>query len=293
MAAFEAFGDDVSVSTVESGPVRTRVAQIGHGPDIVWVPGGDSPAEAWVHQMHHFAGLGYRCTSYDPRGVGDAVSPPAPWTIADFAADLAGIIERVCAPPAAVAGLSMGALITQQIAIDRPDCVALGIPMGTAAYIDGFTRDWMQAEIDLRKDGVALPDYFLAPHYAAYALPARALGDAGTWAAIKDAYTARFADRKPQDLIDQWEACLAFDCRAGLAACPVPIHAIAFSEDVQTPPQMVKAVADLARHGHYHEIEGLGHVSVARGEQDVVNALIERILAAEGYGDAAGRSIQV
>ncbi len=74
-------------------------------------------------------------------------------------------------------GLSLGGLVTQQVAIDFPDKVSLAIPMGTSAYIDGFTRDWMQAEIDIRKAGIELPDYFLAPHYAPYAFPAKALHD--------------------------------------------------------------------------------------------------------------------
>ncbi len=181
-----------------------------------------------------------------------------------------------------LAGLSMGALITQQVAIDHPHLVRLAIPMGTAAHIDGFTRDWMQAEIDLRKDGAVLPDYFLAPHYAAFAVPAKALGDPAVWEPIKAAYTERFANRAPQDLIDQWEACLNFDCREGLKTCPVPIHAVAFSEDVQTPPAMVKAVSDLAPNGHFHEIPALGHVSVARHRPEVVNALIEEIIEEAG-----------
>jgi pimeloyl-ACP methyl ester carboxylesterase len=176
----------------------------------------------------------------------------------------------------------MGALITQQVAIDYPELVRLAIPMGTAAYIDGFTRDWMQAEIDLRRDGIELPDYFLATHYAAYALPAQALGDPQIWEPVKQAYTERFARREPQDLIDQWQACLDFDCRAGLKSCPVPIHAIAFSEDVQTPPQMVSVVAECALHGHYHELPGLGHVSVTRHRADLVNAKITEIIDASG-----------
>ena len=69
-----------------------RVAQHGEGPDIVWVPGGDSPAEAWHLQMDHFAGR-YRSTSYDPRGVGETTSDPAPWSIDDFARDCAEMIE--------------------------------------------------------------------------------------------------------------------------------------------------------------------------------------------------------
>lgn len=280
MSAFGQFDASVQISALKASGARMRVAQIGNGPDIVWVPGGDSPAEAWRHQMMHFSDR-FRCTSYDPRGVGETTSDPAPWSIADFARDCAELIEALCEPPVILTGLSMGALITQQVAIDYPNLVRLAMPMGTAACIDGFTRDWMQAEIDLRKDGIDLPPYFLAPHYAAYALPAKALGNPKIWESIKAAYTVRFAERNPQDLIDQWEACLTFDCREGLKSCPVPIHAIAFSEDLQTPPSMVKVVADLAMNGHFHELPGLGHVSVARHAQDAVNALLEEIIAAE------------
>lgn len=279
MSAFGSFDRSFAISTVQGSGARMRVVQKGSGPDIVWIPGGDSPAEAWLAQMNYFADQ-YRSIAYDPRGAGETTSDPAPWTIADFARDCADVIEQVCDGPVVVAGLSMGALITQQVAIDYPHLVRLAIPMGTAAYIDGYTRDWMQAEIDLRKDGVTLPEYFLAPHYAAYALPAKALGDKDIWARVKEAYTVRFAEREPQDLIDQWEMCLNMDCREGLKSCPVPIHAIAFSEDVQTPPSMVKVVADCAKDGHFHEIAGLGHVSLARHQPDVVNAKLAEIIAA-------------
>lgn len=281
MSAFGEFDPSVEISAVQSEDVRMRVAQVGSGPDIVWVPGGDAPAEAWRGQMMHFSGR-FRCTSYDPRGAGDTVAGPGPWRIADFARDCAAVIEQKCAAPVILTGLSMGALITQQVAIDFPQLVRLAIPMGTAAYIDGFTRDWMQAEIDLRRDGIVLPDYFLAPHYAAYALPTKSLGDPKVWGELKQAYTERFSNREPQDLIDQWQACLDSDCREGLRNCPVPIHVIAFSEDVQTPPAMGRVVADCARHGHFHEIAGLGHVSVVRDGQDIVNRKLAEIIAQVG-----------
>ena len=281
MAAFGTFADGTHIFSVKTSGANMRVAQQGEGPDIVWVPGGDSPAEAWHLQMNHFAG-GYRSTSYDPRGVGETTSDPAPWSIDDFARDCAEMIEAVCEPPVILTGLSMGGLITQAVAIAYPHLVRLAIPMGTAAYIDGFTRDWMQAEIDLRRDGITLPEYFLAPHYAVYALPAKALGDPEIWQTVKEAYTERFAGRDPQDLIDQWQACLDFDCRDGLKTCPVPIHAIAFSEDVQTPPAMVRKVADLAQNGSFHEIPELGHVSVARHRSDIVNAAVARIIQDAG-----------
>jgi 3-oxoadipate enol-lactonase len=191
------------------------------------------------------------------------------------------VIDAFAGGSATVCGLSLGGLVTQAIAIAFPDKVRLAIPMGTAAYIDGFTRDWMQAEIDIRKAGIRLPDYFLAPHYAVYAFPAKALHDPDLWAQVKDSYTERFRDRDPQDTIDQWQACLDFDCREALKTCPVPFHVISFSEDVQTAPSMCKLVSDLAPNGTFHEIAGLGHVSMVRHRPDEVAARLRDILDAE------------
>ncbi len=278
MGAFPSFGTDVETHSLTANGVTMRVVIEGSGPDLIFIPGGDTTAEGYSQQFSLLRDS-YRCISYDPRGAGATVAPPAPWTMADYARDCAAVIDAFCDAPAIVCGLSLGGLVTQQTAIDFPEKVRLAIPMGTSAYIDGFTRDWMQAEIDLRKDGVVLPDYFLAPHYAVYAFPAKALGDPNLWAEIKAAYTERFRDRNPQDLIDQWEACLEFDCREGLKTCPVPVHVIAFSEDVQTPPAMCKLVSDLAPRGVLHEIPGLGHVSVARHRPEVIADKLREVIS--------------
>lgn len=277
MAAYPSFGPKARTRQITAGDVSMRVVDEGTGHDIVFVPGGDSPAESNVHIINELSGS-YHCWSYDPRGIPGTQSPPGPWTMADFAADCAALIDQCCDGPVVVCGLSMGGLITQQVAIDFPDKVRLAIPMGTAAYIDGFTRDWMEAEIRLRREGVDLPDYFLAVHYAVYAYPAKALHDPALWPQIKEAYTARFGGRAPEDTIDQWQACLDFDCRDALPDCPVPFHVVSFSEDVQTAPSMCKVVADLAKDGHFYEIPGLGHVSKMRHRPDLVAAQIREIV---------------
>ena len=281
MAVFPGFGPNAEFHqlTTDDG-VTMRVVAEGSGPAVVFIPGGDATADAYSQQFARLADR-FRCISYDPRGAGDTTAPPPPWSMEDMARDCAAVIDAFCGGRAAVSGLSMGGLITQATAIAFPDKVRVAIPMGTAAHIDGFTRDWMQAEIDLRRDGIRLPDYFLAPHYAAYAFPAKALCDPELWAQVKTAYTERFRDRDPKDTIDQWQACLDFDCRQALQTCPVPFHVISFSEDVQTPPAMCKVVSDLAPNGTFHEIAELGHVSLVRHRPEVVAAKLREILDSE------------
>ncbi|MEM6577588.1 MAG: alpha/beta hydrolase [Pseudomonadota bacterium] len=282
MTAFPQFDPQALTEELITGDgVNMRVVIDGSGPDIVFIPGGDTPAEGYA-QLFQRLRHKFRCIAYDPRGAGETTSPPPPWSMADYARDCAAVIDTFCGGRAIVCGLSLGGLVTQATAIDFPDKVRMAIPMGTAAYIDGFTRDWMQAEIDIRKAGVTLPDYFLAPHYAVYAFPAAALGDKELWEEIKTAYTARFAGRDPQDTIDQWQACLDFDCRDALRTCPVPFRVIAFSQDIQTPPAMCRVVSDLAMDGQFHEIEGLGHVSMSRHRPDLVADRLLQILENEG-----------
>lgn len=278
MAAFPGFGPDAETHslTTDEG-VTMRVVVEGSGPDLVFIPGGDQTAEAYSQQFARLTDS-YRCISYDPRGAGDTSAPPPPWSMEDYARDCAAVIDAFCGGSAIVLGLSLGGLVTQATAIAFPDKVRAAIPMGTAAYIDGFTRDWMQAEIAIRRAGITLPDYFLAPHYAAYAFPAKALHDPALWEQVKESYTVRFRDRDPQDTIDQWQACLDFDCRDALRSCPVPFHVISFSEDVQTAPSMCKVVSDLAPNGHFYEIPGLGHVSMVRHKPDVVAQKLKEIL---------------
>ena len=159
--------------------------QEGRGPDIVWIPGGDNVAEDWDHQVRSFAGQ-FRNTAFDPRGAGRTESRrPPPWSIADMAADCAGLIRTVCQPPVTVVGLSMGSLVTLQLALDFPELVRCAIPMGTEAKPTGFARDWMIAEVEFRRSGGRLSPDFAVHHYGAFMYPSEVLGDEELWYALR------------------------------------------------------------------------------------------------------------
>jgi pimeloyl-ACP methyl ester carboxylesterase len=71
---------------------------------------------------------------------------------------------------------------------------------------------------------------------------------------------------------------LEYDSTELLPKIDVPIHAVAFSEDVQTPPQRVRQVSDLAANGHFHLLQGLGHGSAFGHRPDEVNACLREII---------------
>jgi pimeloyl-ACP methyl ester carboxylesterase len=266
-------------ATLELATATLAYETSGSGPDIVWLAAGDNPGANWRRFQTPAFDDAYRSTTYDARGVGETRSAlPPPWPISQHADDLAELITAVCAPPVVLVGLSMGSLIAVQLAHDRPDLVRSAIVMGTCVRKTGFIREWEEAEIEFRRAGGSLPAAFATVHYAMQYYPADALGDDATWERIKPFVSADFADRDGAMLAAQWEACLDFDSADLLPNISVPVHAVAFSEDVQTPPQRVREVAELAADGHFHLLQGLGHGSAFGHRPDVVNACVRGIV---------------
>jgi 3-oxoadipate enol-lactonase len=258
--------------------------QQGNGPDIVWIPGGDNVAEDWGGQFEALSDR-FRNIAFDPRGAGRTESRrDPPWSIADMAADCAALIRAVCKPPVVVAGLSMGSMVALQVALDYPELVRCAIPMGTCAKSTGFLRDWMIAEVEFRKAGGRLSPEFAIHHYGAFMYPSAVLGDEKLWNEVRPFVARSYGEREGGFLAAQWQACIDFDVADRLPACQVPIHVIAFSQDMQTPASHGKLVAELAPKGHFHLLEGLGHVSLAGHRPSDVNRRIGEII--DGLKDA-------
>jgi pimeloyl-ACP methyl ester carboxylesterase len=264
---------------VTCGDAVIHYVREGRGPDIVWIPGGDQRGVDWAEQFAAFK-ADFRNTSYDPRGVGETSSAtPPPWSIATFAGDCAELVRAVCTPPVFLVGLSMGALIVQEMALSHPELIRAAIAMGTAGRKSGFLREWEEAEIALRRRGDNLPRDFAVIHYALLMYPAEVLGDDALWAKVRPVVAAAYEERDGAMLAAQWQACLDYDSLDRLPDCRVPLHVVAFSQDLQCPPARGRLVAAAAPKGRFHLLEGLGHVSLIGHRPDAVNECIRGIIA--------------
>ncbi len=257
--------------------------QEGNGPDIVWIPAGDQTCDVYGTQFEFFRD-NFRCTCFDPRGVGKTISKSEPpWPIEVFAEDCAELIRQVCNPPVVVIGLSLGALITQELSISYPELIRLAIPMGTIARKTGFAAEWEEAEISMASKGIRMPDDFSVIHYAILSYPAEVMGDDALWEKVRPYVASAYGDRDPAMLAAQWQACLEYDSLERLPGCMVPMHVISFEQDLQTPPARGRVVAEAAGNGHFHQLDGLGHFSIFGHKPEVVNECIRDIIS--GYDD--------
>ncbi len=261
----------------ETPEVSLHYVRQGSGPDIVWCPGGDQTGEEWQEQFGFLPD--YRCTSFDPRGAGKTVSHrPPPWSIETYACDVAALIREVCAPPVVIVGLSMGALIVQEMVLSFPELVRLGIAMGTSGSKGGFIQEWEDAEIRFREAGGRLPPDFALAHYALLMYPSEVLGDDDLWTKCKPVVAAAYAERDGDMLAAQWQACLDYSSMDRLPGCTRALHVIGFEQDMQTPPARGRLVADAAPDGHFHLLEGMGHCSLFRHRPEAVAGKIREII---------------
>jgi pimeloyl-ACP methyl ester carboxylesterase len=254
--------------------------QSGAGDDLVWVSGGGSRGQDWRKFQTPAFDAHYRQTTFDGRGIGDTVcDAPGPWPIESFALDVIELIEAVCEPPVQIVGSSLGSAIVQQVAIERPDLLKCAVVMGTGAWSTGWGWDYQEAEIDFRRAGGSLDGLMGVTHYAAFLYPARALGDRELWPQLRE-YLSEWMDsgENEKSLVPQWDASLRFDQREALRSVHVPMHVMAFTEDVQAPPQDGKELADMTPGADYHLLENMGHGSWYGHAHDEINAYILDLL---------------
>ena len=125
-------------------------------------------------------------------------------------------------------------------------------------------------------------------HYALLYYPAEVLGDDALWAELRSLHRLRLQDRDGAMLAAQWQACLEYDSSALLPHFDVPIHASAFAQDVQTPPQRVREVADAGRARALPRARGLRARLGLRPPPGQVNACLRGIV--DGYAPRSSPS---
>ena len=206
-----------------------------------------------------------RVLRYDLRGHGLSDVPPAPYSIQDHVTDLTALMEARGVRDALVVGLSVGGLIAQGLAAQRPDLARALILCDTAHRI-GSVESW-SARIDaVRKGGIAsIADSILerwfsksfrerAPvelaGYCNMLTRTPAEGYIGTCAALRDADLTETTRKLKQPTL----------CLVG-------------AEDGATPPDLVRSLSALIPDASFEIVAEAGHLPCIE-RPDIVAARI-------------------
>lgn len=107
---------------LEGRDVEIAYDRQGSGEPILLVMGLGTPRIGWFHQFYALAEH-FDVTSYDNRGVGETSYPEGPFTVADMAADALALADALGYETFHLAGISMGGMISQEIALAHPERV--------------------------------------------------------------------------------------------------------------------------------------------------------------------------
>ncbi len=225
---------------VRAGTLDIWTEQVGEGPDVLLIGGAGDTVESWQFQLDGLADR-YRLTAFDNRGSGRTAMPDGPVTAAMMADDAAAVADALGISSTHVTGFSGGSIISQELALRRPDLVRSLVLQSTWAAPDTYLRSWMQFVQWLAESAPSerafLEGFFLDIYTA------RAHND-GTVAAFVDEVLAFPHKQSPGDLRRYLDAFLADDTTDRLPQVTAPTLVIAGGSDSTARPELGRAVAD-------------------------------------------------
>lgn len=230
------------------GSLHVRVDGPAHGPAVVFANSLGTDLRLWDGLLPHLP-CDLRLIRYDKRGHGlSALS--AGERIEDHADDAIAVIEAFASGPVVFVGLSIGGLIAQSVASRRPDLVRALVLSNTAARL-GSGKGWQARIAAIRSGGLHSISDAVMERWFATAFRARP--ELALWRTM--------LERTPE--AGYLAACAALaetDLTETTARLTLPALVIAGTEDGASPPELVRATADLIRGAEFRLMDGVGHL---------------------------------
>lgn len=241
---------------------------------------GEGPALVLSHALGLDLGMwdkvlpclapGLQIIRYDHRGHGRSDVPPAPYTMGALIRDTERLLDHLGVRDCVFAGISMGGLVAQGLAVKRLDLVRGLVLSNTAARI-GNDAVWSARAAQVAELGVES----LVPATMERWFPRR-FRDEGRdrpWA-------ERLASTPQEGYIGCCAAIGGADFYTPTAGLRLPVHCIAGGEDGSTPADLVRETCDLIPGAGWQLLRGSGHlppVDAPEAWAASVNAFLTRI----------------
>ncbi len=241
-------------------------------PTLVFSNSLGTDLRAWDRLAARLSGR-FRIVRYDKRGHGLSQATPPPYRIDDHVDDLIGLLDHLALDRIVLCGLSVGGLIAQGLALRQPKRVQALILADTAAKI-GTAEMWEARIAAIEAGGIeAIADAIMERWLSAEFRRSRPEESAGWRNMLVRTPTAGY--------LGTCAAIRDADFSAEAAGIEVPTLCLVGSEDGATPPDLVRATADLVRGAQFAVIDGAGHLPCIE-RPDVMAGLLTSFLEEHG-----------
>nr|WSY57446.1 alpha/beta hydrolase [Streptomyces sp. NBC_00886] len=252
--------------------IRLSYERSGRGERVLMIMGSSAAGRVWtLHQTPALNEAGYQAITFDNRGIAPSDIPPGKYNMADMVADTKGLIEALDAAPCRIVGVSLGAMIAQELAIHHPELVRCAVLIATKSRSDALRTALGAAERALMQSGVKLPaDYEAAISVLQMLSPATLKDDNAVSLWLETFRLAGTENSVGQTWINTDE-----DRRKALQEISAPCRVIGFSDDFVTPPHLAAEVAEAIPKCDYVEIPDCGHFGYLERPAEVNAAVID------------------
>lgn len=214
------------------------------------------------------------------RGHGGAPVPRGPYRIADLGGDLLALLDRLGLRRVSFAGISLGGMVGMWLAANSPERVDRLALVCTSAYLPP-AEGWLARAARVRRGGTAAVADTVVPRW----------------------FTPDFARRQP-DIVARAAGMLAGIPAEGYAGCceaiadldlrPVlgrivaPTLVIAGEQDLPTPPEHGRTIAEAIPDARLVVLPGAAHLANLEQPQQVSDLLLGHLLDDRSEGPRGG-----
>lgn len=208
--------------------VQLHYEQEGQGTDLILIHGLGMSLRDWDAHIPELTRY-HRVLRLDVRGFGESEKPAGPYSPQLFARDLAGLARSCQITHAHVAGISMGGVIAQRLALDFPALVQSLILISTSSEVNAKGQAaWEELAAGVEQQGFSTVASFSERLFAANFVAAHP--------ELVEERIKRTAVNDPRAWAAAARAVSAFNWTADLAGVRVPTLILQGLEDGLTPP---------------------------------------------------------
>ncbi|GAB2504085.1 bifunctional 3-oxoadipate enol-lactonase/4-carboxymuconolactone decarboxylase PcaDC [Nocardiopsis aegyptia] len=209
----------VDLHYTDSGPADA--------PPLVLAGSLGATLDMWEPQAQALSAV-LRVIRIDLRGHGGSPVPEGPYSMADLGGDVVRLLDRLGIERAHFAGLSIGGMVGQWLALHAPERLDRLALLATSPYM-GPARNWRdRAELVRREGADAVADSVVERWFT----PDFAKGHAAEVTALRD----RIAATAPEGYAGCCGAIENWDVREELDRISVPTLVVSGADDPATPP---------------------------------------------------------
>lgn len=263
MATIEVARDGVKLHAEVTGPAD--------GPPVVFANSLGTTLHLWDPILPYLPD-GLQIVRYDTRGHGKSDVPDGPYTMGQLISDAEAVCDAAGVRDALFVGISVGGMIAQGLAVKRADLIRAMVLSNTAAKI-GNPKMWHDRIAAVRADAMAgIGDSVIRRWFGRdfYGTPAMT-----PWQAMLEATPA-------EGYMGVCAAIARTDFYTPTSGLRIPALGIAGSEDVSTPPDLVRETVDLIPGSQFALMRRAGHLPCVEAPEEYAGHLV-RFMKATGH----------